>query len=74
MPDEAERVTDTGVETVPVTDLEAGDVVLVRSGARMPADGTIVDGQAEFDVSMIIGESKTAPSKSAGRPCSMNSA
>ncbi|MFJ4228544.1 heavy metal translocating P-type ATPase, partial [Paenarthrobacter nicotinovorans] len=61
LPDEAERVTDTGVEAVPVTALEAGDVVLVRSGARMPADGTIVDGQAEFDESMITGESKTVP-------------
>ncbi|MET4901718.1 copper-translocating P-type ATPase [Paenarthrobacter sp. CC6] len=59
LPDEAERVTDTGVETVPVTELRSGDIVLVRSGARMPADGTITDGQAEFDESMITGESKT---------------
>ncbi|MFJ5956230.1 copper-translocating P-type ATPase [Paenarthrobacter sp. NPDC092416] len=59
LPDEAERVTDTGVQTVPVFELKTGDVVLVRSGARMPADGTIVDGQAEFDESMITGESKT---------------
>ncbi|KUM36713.1 copper-translocating P-type ATPase [Arthrobacter sp. EpRS71] len=59
LPDEAERVTDAGVETVPVSELREGDVVLVRSGARMPADGTIVDGRAEFDESMITGESKT---------------
>ncbi|NWL28343.1 heavy metal translocating P-type ATPase [Paenarthrobacter ureafaciens] len=59
LPDEAERVTPNGTETVPVTDLAPGDVVLVRSGARMPADGTIVSGQAEFDESMITGESKT---------------
>ncbi|BCW84124.1 copper-translocating P-type ATPase [Arthrobacter sp. NicSoilE8] len=59
LPDEAERVTPNGTETVPVTDLAPGDVVLVRSGARMPADGTIVEGQAEFDESMITGESKT---------------
>ncbi|AOY74156.1 copper-translocating P-type ATPase (plasmid) [Arthrobacter sp. TES] len=59
LPDEAERVTDTGVETVPVTELRSGDIVLVRSGARMPADGTITEGQAEFDESMITGESKT---------------
>ncbi|WP_091467027.1 copper-translocating P-type ATPase [Paenarthrobacter nitroguajacolicus] len=67
LPDEAERVTDAGVETVPVSDLTQGDVVLVRSGARMPADGTIVDGQAEFDESMITGESKTVP-RSVGDP------
>uniref|UniRef100_UPI003F495E67 copper-translocating P-type ATPase n=1 Tax=Paenarthrobacter nicotinovorans TaxID=29320 RepID=UPI003F495E67 len=59
LPDEAERVTDTGVETVMVSELRTGDIVLVRSGARMPADGTVVDGQAEFDESMITGESKT---------------
>jgi P-type Cu2+ transporter len=59
LPDEAERITDTGTETVSVSELRAGDTVLVRSGARMPADGTITDGQAEFDESMITGESKT---------------
>jgi Cu2+-exporting ATPase len=59
LPDEAERVTDSGTETVSVSELRAGDVVLVRAAARMPADGTVIDGQAEFDESMITGESKT---------------
>ncbi|MDQ0867360.1 heavy metal translocating P-type ATPase [Arthrobacter globiformis] len=59
LPDEAERITDTGTETVSVSELESGETVLVRSGARMPADGTVIDGQAEFDESMITGESKT---------------
>ena len=58
LPDEAERVTDDGTETVSVTELEVGDVVLVRPGGRVPADGSIVEGQAEFDESMITGESK----------------
>lgn len=61
LPDEAERITDGGTETVPVSELNAGDLVLVRSGARMPADGTVAQGQAEFDESMITGESKTVP-------------
>ena len=61
LPDEAERITDSGTETVPVADLNPGDLVLVRSGARMPADGTVAQGQAEFDESMITGESKTVP-------------
>ncbi|RAX44420.1 heavy metal translocating P-type ATPase [Arthrobacter sp. AQ5-06] len=61
LPDEADRITDAGTETVPVSELREGDTVLVRSGARMPADGTVVDGQAEFDESMITGESKTVP-------------
>ena len=59
LPDEAERITAAGTETVKVSELAAGDTVLVRSGARMPADGVVVDGQAEVDESMITGESKT---------------
>jgi Cu2+-exporting ATPase len=59
LPDEAERITETGTETVGVAELRADDLVLVRSGARMPADGTVVEGRAEFDQSMITGESKT---------------
>ena len=58
MPDEAERVTEDGeTETVKVAELEVGDVVLVRPGARVPADGEIVEGAADVDESMITGES-----------------
>ncbi|WP_024476705.1 heavy metal translocating P-type ATPase [Arthrobacter sp. CAL618] len=59
LPDEADKVTDAGIETVPVSSLATGDVVLVRSGSRVPADGEIVDGAAEFDEAMITGESRT---------------
>jgi P-type Cu2+ transporter len=59
LPDEAERVGPDGdVETVALAELAAGDVVLVRSGGRVPADGTVVDGSAEVDESMITGESR----------------
>ena len=58
LPDDAERVTDQGVETVPLASLRAGDIVLVRPGARVPADGVIIDGAAEVDESMITGESR----------------
>ena len=59
LPDEAERVADDGqVQQVTVADLRAGDLVLVRSGARVPADGRITDGEAEMDESMITGESR----------------
>ena len=44
--------------TVPVAELRPGDLVLVRPGGRVPADGTIVEGTAAFDESMITGESK----------------
>jgi Cu2+-exporting ATPase len=58
LPYEAELVDGDGVRTVPAADLRLGDVVLVRPGARVPADGTIVEGAAELDESMITGESK----------------
>ncbi|HSR27808.1 MAG TPA: heavy metal translocating P-type ATPase [Actinomycetes bacterium] len=58
LPDEAERVSGDQVETVAVADLAVGDLVLVRPGGRVPADGVVVDGQAELDESMITGESR----------------
>ena len=54
LPDEAERVTAHGTETVSLADLAVDDIVLVRSGARLPADGEITDGQAELDESMTV--------------------
>jgi len=62
LPDDAERVTSSGdVETVPISALAPGDVVLVRSGGRVPADGEIVEGDAELDESMVTGESRPVP-------------
>ncbi len=61
LPDEAEKVVDGDTVTVPVAELAVSDVVLVRSGARVPADGTITGGTAEFDESMITGESQAVP-------------
>ena len=65
LPDTAERVTGADVRTVPLSELHVGDVVLVRPGARVPADGAVVEGAAEVDESMITGESK-AVSKEPG--------
>jgi Cu2+-exporting ATPase len=58
LPDEAERVVDGGTETVTIGELKVGDVVLVRPGGRVPADGVISDGTAEIDESMVTGESR----------------
>jgi Cu2+-exporting ATPase len=65
LPDTAERVNGTDTQSVPLSELRVGDIVLVRPGARVPADGTVVEGAADVDESMITGESKTVP-KSAG--------
>jgi Cu2+-exporting ATPase len=58
LPDTAERVNGAEVQTVPLAELHVGDVVLVRPGTRVPADGEVVEGAAYVDESMITGESK----------------
>ncbi|WP_425607756.1 copper-translocating P-type ATPase [Natrinema salsiterrestre] len=59
MPDTAERITDDGeTENVPVSELEEGDLVLVRPGASVPADGVVEEGDSDVNEAMITGESK----------------
>src|SRR6266849_1043302 len=65
LPDTAERVSGPEIQTVPLSELHVGDIVLVRPGTRVPADGTVVEGAADVDESMITGESRTV-SKSPG--------
>src|SRR5258705_4699534 len=61
LPDTAERVRGADIQSVSLSELRVGDVVLVRPGARVPADGTVVEGAADIDESMITGESKSVP-------------
>lgn len=61
LPDTAERVIGQTSQTVPISELQVGDIVLVRPGARVPADGTVVEGAAEVDESLITGESRPVP-------------
>src|SRR5271167_2896946 len=67
LPDTAERVTGSEIETVPIAELRLGDVVLVRPGTRVPADGVVVDGTADVDESMITGESRTVSKGPGGK-------
>jgi Cu2+-exporting ATPase len=59
LPDTAERVCGAETQTVLLSELHMGDIVLVRPGTRVPADGTVVEGAADVDESMITGESRT---------------
>ena len=59
LPDEAERVEGEAVVRVSPDELRVGDLVVVRPGGSVPADGRIVDGRASFDESMVTGESRT---------------
>jgi P-type Cu2+ transporter len=59
LPDTAERVSGAETQTVPLSELHMGDIVLVRPGSRVPADGKVVEGAADVDESMITGESRT---------------
>lgn len=59
LPDEAEKVDDDDVVIVSPADLRVGDVVIIRPGGSVPADGVVVQGTASMDESMITGESQT---------------
>jgi Cu2+-exporting ATPase len=58
LPDEATRVIGDRVETIAVSELRVGDVVLARPGASVPADGVVRDGASDVNESMITGESR----------------
>src|SRR5438093_1949201 len=61
LPDTAERVIGADTQSVQLSELRLDDIVLVRPGARVPADGTVVEGAADVDESMITGEPKPLP-------------
>lgn len=64
MPDEAERIKDDGsTETVSAASLRTGDLLLVRPGASVPADGEVTEGQSSLNESMITGESRPVDKK-----------
>jgi Cu2+-exporting ATPase len=58
MPDEAELLVNGETKKVPTSELKKDDLVLVRPGAQLPADGIVAKGESQVDESMITGESK----------------
>ena len=63
LPDTATRVTDQGEEEIPVSELNEGDLVLVRPGESVPADGVIRKGESDLNEAMITGESRPVKKK-----------
>jgi Cu2+-exporting ATPase len=61
LPDQAEVLRGDKTEVIPLSGLKTGDLVLVKPGGKIPADGKIVEGRSELDESMISGESKPSP-------------
>ena len=62
LPNTAVRVTQQAgserTEEVPLTSVAEGDILLVRPGANVPADGTVIDGKSSLNESMLTGESR----------------
>ena len=63
LPDRATRIIGDAEEEVPIASLQTGDLVLIRPGARVPADGTVKDGTSQVDESMLTGESRPVEKK-----------
>jgi heavy metal translocating P-type ATPase len=59
-PETARRRTARGVEAVPLAALAPGDRVIVPAGERVPADGRLLEGEAELDESPFTGEARPA--------------
>ncbi len=58
LPDEAEIITKTGSRKIAISELKVGNQVLVRPGARIPADGTVIKGTSNVNESLLTGESR----------------
>ncbi|MEQ9438419.1 MAG: copper-translocating P-type ATPase [Cyclobacteriaceae bacterium] len=58
MPSEAHRVKGDAVEDVKLEDLQKDDIILIKPGEKVPADGIIVEGESYLNESMLTGESK----------------
>ncbi len=63
LPDTAEVIRDGKTEIIPLSELKESDVVLVKPGTKIPADGEIIDGDSDVNESMITGESKPVSKK-----------
>ncbi|MDO8560767.1 MAG: heavy metal translocating P-type ATPase [bacterium] len=58
LPDTVEVIKEGKTQIIPLSDIREGDVVFVRPGGKIPADGIVIDGKSDVNESMITGESK----------------
>ena len=58
LPNTAQRIVGDQIEEVSISALREGDLVLVRPGSSIPADGVVRDGKSDVNESMITGESR----------------
>ncbi|MBR9692217.1 cadmium-translocating P-type ATPase [Candidatus Woesearchaeota archaeon] len=63
MPDTAHLVTGGDITDIKISELKKGNIVLVKAGEKIPADGIITDGDSYIDESMLTGESKPVQKK-----------
>lgn len=63
LPDKAEVVRGEKTEVIELKELKVGDIVLVKPGAKIPADGKVIEGHSEVDESIVTGESKLVSKK-----------
>ncbi|MBI4135472.1 cadmium-translocating P-type ATPase [Candidatus Uhrbacteria bacterium] len=63
LPDTAEVIRNGKTEIIPLTQLLENDLVRVKPGAKIPADGTIVSGDSDVNEAMVTGESKPVSKK-----------
>lgn len=60
MPSEAHLVKKNEIVNVKIEELQKGDLILIKPGEKVPADGEIIEGESSIDESMLTGESKPA--------------
>jgi len=58
LPDTAEVVRNGVTKVIPLSELKEGDLVVVKPGGKIPADGSIIEGESDVNESMVTGESK----------------
>ncbi len=63
LPDKAEVIRGGKTEVISLSDLKVGDIVLVKPGSKVPADGKIIEGRSDINESIITGESKPVSKK-----------